>query len=442
MFAQERLDSVGAVVVDAETGEPVPYVSVYVSSEVGTISNYDGEFSLECLPSDVLRISCIGYQRISCKASELLRKAQAQAELRKAQAQAELHSAQAQAKPDTIRMKPLASTLRELTVVGNDDLLARLVRKMQKEARKNAKAEGHYFFRLSTQYPGTDELAEAFLTAQSCVQMRNIHFHSGIRGLLSEGKIDNPDLKGLGRTNVHVFLRLAPILLFDDAWDFAVVPSDIVLSRKGKLLNVTSTSFTDDDGSEIRKIHVTAKTDNTSYTILEGTLYVDRKKCQLLRFDGEVKGLYMRFYDHAHQRASINLMPCTLHVDYRHDHGFTEIANMSGTILRDNVVLRYILFNLGDKEVTFNKSVYVGDDMIQAIDKTGFDSTLWAMTGIVKRTQAEERVAFGDSAFFSPFKKNRGVITTEQERSANQYLKDAIRQLKKDVMPLHHGLPR
>ena len=424
IFGQERLDSVGAVVVDADTGEPVPYVSVYVSPSCGTISNYDGEFSLECLPSDVLRISCIGYEKVSRKASELFRNALAQAE------------------PDTIRMKPLASTLRELTVVGTDDLLGRLVRKMQKEARKNVKAEGRYFFRLSTRYPGTDELAEAFLTAKSCVQMRDIHFHSGIRGLLSEGKIDNPDLKGLGRTNLHVFLRLAPILLFEDAWDFAVVPSDIVLSRKGKLLSVTSTSFTDDDGTEICKMNFTAETDNPSFTILEGIMFVDRKKCQLLRFDGEVKGLHIRFYDHARQRSSIEMVGCTLHVDYRHDHGFTEIANMSGTILRDNVMVRYILFNLGEKEVTFNRTVYSGNDMIEAIDKVGFDSTLWAMTGIVKRTQAEERVAFGDSAFFSPFRKNREVTTTEQERSANHYLKDAIRQLKKDVMPLHHGLPQ
>ena len=54
---------------------------------------------------------------------------------------------------------------------------------MQKEANKNKKAAANYFFRFTTQYPGTDELAEAFLTAKSCVQMRDITFHSGNRGL-------------------------------------------------------------------------------------------------------------------------------------------------------------------------------------------------------------------------------------------------------------------
>ena len=127
--AQELTDTLTAVVLDAETREPVPYVSIYVSSSCGTISNYDGEFSLQCLPFDVLRISSIGYKKVSHRASEL---------------------------PDTILLKPVASTLRELTVVGNDDVLYRLVRKMLKEANKNKKAEAGYFFRLTTQYPGTE----------------------------------------------------------------------------------------------------------------------------------------------------------------------------------------------------------------------------------------------------------------------------------------------
>ncbi len=412
--AQERLDSVGAVVLDAETGEPVPYVGVYVSPTCGTISNYDGEFCLQCLPSDVLRISYVGYRKVSFKASEL---------------------------PATIYMKPIASTLREITVTGADDIMYRLVRKMQKEAKKFKKAEAHYFYRLSTQYPGTDELAEAFLTAKSCVQMRDLHFHSGSRGLLSEGKIDNPDLKGLGRTDLHTFLRLAPISVYYGDWDFAVVPADIVLSRKGKLYDVACTNFFEDDGTEISRIHVTGKPASRSYTILEGTLYVDRKKCELLRFDGQLQGLYLRFYDHARRYATICQVGCTLHVDYRHDHGFTEIANMSGTLLKDNVVLRYILFNLGEKEMNFSKSFRVGSNMMKAIDEAGYDSTLWAMTGIVKRTQAEERVAFRDSTFRQPGKSKYNTRPSAQEAGANKYLENAIRQLKSGTMQLHRGLP-
>ncbi|MBO7118863.1 MAG: hypothetical protein J6W03_00915 [Bacteroidaceae bacterium] len=416
-FAQEQPDSVCAVVMDAETGEPVPYVSIYVSPSCGTISNYDGEFSLECLPSDVLRITSIGYQRVSFQAMEL---------------------------PDTIRMKPVASTLREVTVMGTDDVLYRLVRKMQKEAGKHKKTESNYFFRLTTQYPGTDELAEAFLSAKSCVQLRNITFHSGNRGLLVEkGILDNPDLKGLGRTNLHVFLRLAPILVFYDYWDFALVPGDIVLNRKGKIYEASCTKFTEDDGTEIRKIRVEGKPGYwPSDPILEGTMYVDYKRCQLLRFDGQKRGLFLRMYDHGRQRLSIDTVSYDMHIDYRHDHGFTEIANMSGTIVRDKVMLRYLLCNLGDKEMTFKKSVHVGDNMLQTIDKVGYDSLLWATTSIVKRTQLEERIAFQDSTFFMPNRSKYNTPPTEQERAANKYLRDAIHQLKGNAMQLHRGLPQ
>ncbi len=408
-------DTLTAVVVDAATGEPVPYASVYVSPSCGTISNYDGEFSLECLPSDVLRISSIGYQRVSHQASQL---------------------------PDTILMKPISSTLRELTVLGTDDLLYRLVRKMQKETKKYKKTESNYFFRLTTQYPGTDEVAEAFLSAKSCVQLRDMTFHSGNRGVLKEsGVFESPDLKGLGRTNLHVFLRLAPILTYYNEWDFAIVPADIVLSRRGKLYDVSSTAFTEEDGTEIRRIHVTGKPASSGYVILEGTLYVDYKKCRLLRFDGQMRGLYLRMYDIARMRTSIDTVSYDMHVDYRHDHGFTEIANMSGTVIKDKVMLRYLLFNLGDKEMAFKKSVRVGSNMLQTIDKVGYDSLLWTTTGIVKRTQLEERIAFRDSSFRMANKSNYNVPPSEQESSANKYLRDALRQLKGNAMQLHRGLP-
>lgn len=423
VFAQERLDSVCAVVKDAATGEPIPYAMVYVSQSCGTIANYDGEFCLSCLSSDVLRISCMGYQRVSFRASEL---------------------------PDTILMKPIASTLREVTVMATDDILFRLVRKMQKEARKHKKAVGRYFFRLTTQYPGTDELAEAFLSAKSCVQIRDITFHSGNRGLLSEGSIENRDLKGLGRTNMHLFLRLAPVLVNFDVWDVAFVPADIVL-RRGRIYDVSCSAFKEEDGTEICKITVTGDSNIVSRPLLEGSLYVDRKMCRLLHFDGQMRGLYLKAYDQARRRITSDVVQYTMHVDYRHDHGFTEIANMSGTIVRDKVMVRYLLFNLGDKEIPFKKSVRVENNMLQAIDKVGFDSVLWDMTGIVKRTRQEERVAFGDSTFFPsvrlgrnpmPGKSRYDVTPSAQEREANTYLREAMRQLKGDAMQLHRGLPQ
>lgn len=417
-FAQETQDTLTAVVRDAETGEPVPYASIYVSSQRGTISNYDGEFSLVCFPSDVLRISSFGYKQVSFSASEL---------------------------PSTVLLEPISTVMRELTVMGVDDVLYRLVRKMQKEAKKHKKAEGRYFFRLITQYPGTDELAEAFLSAKSSVQIRDLTFHSGNRGRLKAktNVFENPDLKGLGRTNLHVFLRLAPVLVNFDFWDLAIVPADLVLLRRGKLYyDASCLAYTEDDGTEMRKIRLVGKTDVVSSPILEGTMYVDYKKCQLLRFEGQMKNLYLRTYDNARRRSSIDTVKYEMHIDYRHDHGFPEIANMSGTIVKDSVKLRYLMYGLGDKEITFQKSKRVGDNMLATIDEVGFDSTLWQMTDIVKRTKVEERVAFGDTAFHMRNRSNYDVAPSQQEANANAYLKDALRKLKRNTMQLHRGLPQ
>ena len=287
----------------------------------------------------------------------------------------------------------------------------------------------------------TNELAEAFLSAKSCVQIRDITFHSGNRGLLSDGILENKDLKGLGRTNMHLFLRLAPVLVNFDVWDVAFVPADIFLKR-GRIYDVSCSAFKEEDGTEICKITVTGDSNIVSRPLLEGSLYVDRKTCRLLHFDGQMRGLYLKAYDQARRRITKDLVQYTMHVDYRHDHGFTEIANMSGTIVQNKVLLRYLLFNLGDKEIPFRKSVRVEDNMLQTIDKVGFDSVLWNMTGIVKRTRQEERVAFGDSTFRMPDKSRYDVAPSAQEREANMYLRDAMRQLKGDAMQLHRGRPQ
>ena len=122
ILAQEKLDSVGAIILDADTGEPIQYASVYVSPNCGTISNDEGEFCLQCLPSETVRITCIGYKRITFQASKL---------------------------PSVIRMESVSTMLNEVTITRADNLIYKLVEKMQREAKKHKKAESQYFFRMA-----------------------------------------------------------------------------------------------------------------------------------------------------------------------------------------------------------------------------------------------------------------------------------------------------
>ena len=202
------------------------------------------------------------------------------------------------------------------------------------------------------------------------------------------------------------------------------------------LYDISCVQFTEEDGTEISKINFTANPSIISRPILDGTLYVDHKHNRLLRFDGQMHGLQIVLYDQAREQRLFAGIDYSMHVDYRHDHGFTEIANMSGIITRDSVKIRQLLYNLGDKKLKFSKSVHVGENMMHAIDLAGFDSTLWVVNNIVKRTRDEERIAFKDTTFWSANKSKYATAPTEQEQRTNSYLKDAIHQLMDNTMQL------
>ena len=90
-----------ARIVDAETGEPLPLVSIYISEEKGTLTNFDGEFSIMADSTDLMRITCIGRQSIVLYARQL---------------------------PEVLRMKMLSSTLSEVTVKAVEGKLLEVAR--------------------------------------------------------------------------------------------------------------------------------------------------------------------------------------------------------------------------------------------------------------------------------------------------------------------------
>ncbi|WP_373783070.1 carboxypeptidase-like regulatory domain-containing protein, partial [Bacteroides heparinolyticus] len=69
-MAQQTL-SIDAKIIDGETKQPLPYASIYITDSHGTISNQEGEFAIKALPTDRLRISYIGYETQTIKASEI-----------------------------------------------------------------------------------------------------------------------------------------------------------------------------------------------------------------------------------------------------------------------------------------------------------------------------------------------------------------------------------
>ena len=62
---------VDARIIDAKTGERLPFASVYISGQNSTISNAEGEFAIDADSTDVLRISYVGYKTVHLRAVDI-----------------------------------------------------------------------------------------------------------------------------------------------------------------------------------------------------------------------------------------------------------------------------------------------------------------------------------------------------------------------------------
>ena len=63
---------IDARIIDAKTGERLPFASVYISGQNSTISNAEGEFVIDADSADVLRISYVGYKTVHLRAVDEL----------------------------------------------------------------------------------------------------------------------------------------------------------------------------------------------------------------------------------------------------------------------------------------------------------------------------------------------------------------------------------
>ena len=90
-WAQQTIHS---HVVDDETGEAIPYATVYVHSGLGTLTNSDGDFTISCPTDGTVQITCIGYTRQSFPVTSV---------------------------PKLIRLQPLSTTLKEVNIIPTDN---------------------------------------------------------------------------------------------------------------------------------------------------------------------------------------------------------------------------------------------------------------------------------------------------------------------------------
>lgn len=368
--ANEEGKVFGAHIQDAKTGEPLPYVSIYVASGIGTMTNLDGDFSIKTDEDADLRISYIGYRTVSVKAGRLSK---------------------------TVKMEPVDNMLQEVVVLPMQSILNNIEKRLVKDYSSKKKKTSRYFYRqlVSTK---NNELAEAFLEAKSAVNLRELTFLSGRHGRTTETGLRRPLIADM---NFHHPLELGLLLEDVEYWYGLTRPfSSLKNSKKIRTPYSYTIEQFEDEGGKMYRISFERK-DTTRQTIaLTGTMYVDAKTYQVHSFDGKVEGMYLDVNkDFVRMYSPINL---DVHIKYRHSKKYTEIENISYTMKSGDVSTNAILFNVDGLSLKTSKKAkkqkVVKENMLMNIDDAEFDNILSANADIVKRTDEEAESAENEDA--------------------------------------------
>ena len=357
-----------ARVVDAETGEALPYVSIYVAAGRGTISNSNGYFVIEAEPAEQLLFRYVGY---------------------------ETKQVTAEALPDVVRMKPYTRELGEVVVkpIPSDSILEQVIKRLESEYDKHMDSQQVYFFRSVLESPhgapfmeAGAYMIEAFLRAYDVMNARDVILLSGIQG--REG---NERMINLRFTNVQRHMEIGPKTYDSKSWEKVIKPLD-KFSKLKKYYGLSASILRSEDGKEIYCIDCSWTHDlkgelkNTRY--ITGQVYVEADTYRMLRFEGKVNNAY--------QWVNLERLPSDIrfHITYDHSKGYTSVANLA--VEGGNELMRYhvIAFAVGEyKRVKKQQKqqVLAPYNILQDIDNTVCDSTLWTEE-IVRRTEEEERI--------------------------------------------------
>jgi hypothetical protein len=359
-WAQQTIHS---HVVDDETGEAIPYATVYVHSGLGTLTNSDGDFTISCPTDGTVQITCIGYTRQSFPVTSV---------------------------PKLIRLQPLSTTLKEVNIIPTERILLQVSRKLAREYNRKKRKTGQYFYRTTTTYPNRKELVEAFTRANTAVNLRDLIFLRGHRGQVIGNTLQKSTIENM---NFHHSMELGPMLMGSPFWKKIITPlhPNADLSYFANHYELSHEILRDEGNHQTYKIHMRSK-EQSERSALEGDLFIDADTYSLLRFDGTVRNMELDVRRDMHTESTP--VEIKVHVGYSHKKGFTKVSDISCIMQAGDLINRSLLYCIDDLKLHLRKGQKASENMLKSIDLAGFDSTLWAHSNIVQRTAEEEQLVF------------------------------------------------
>ncbi|MBR4130704.1 MAG: carboxypeptidase-like regulatory domain-containing protein [Bacteroidaceae bacterium] len=354
-------------VVDAETGEPLPYASIYVGEGRGTLTNIEGDFKYQAEESDIVTFSFIGYGKLRVRATEI---------------------------PSIVRLKPYMTPLQEITVLPIDEkgVLKRVIDNLKKDYKKKSEWTRKYFFRALIEEETATYIAEAFMNACSIVNIRSAEITSGLQGYDQGTGKDRLLLKS---SNIHNLIEVGPMTANSYLWSGVVKPLQSYSSMR-KYYKPRFEYLTGEDGESLYRIEFPLKDECITRLSLKpyitGTAYVDVETSRLLRFDGSCHNSKVRMGLISYPTA------VDFHMEYDYSKESASVSNMAIQGGNAFSIYRALLFAIEeDKQESVRKKAS-GSNIVTALSQAGYDESLWSKYDIIKRTKEEEKAAFGRNA--------------------------------------------
>jgi hypothetical protein len=389
LTAAAQTIAVEAIVMDAQTQEPLPYASIYISNTNSTITNAEGGFRIVCETEDKIRLSFVGYKTKYILASEMT---------------------------PVVELEPMATALSEVTVLPIRSLLEKAIEENMKQLKKNRKQKACFFYR---QTAFTDsicyEFMEAFLGGNSALWLRNL--------ALTKGRF-----AGIQPDSTHYYSFYSNFFITSQ---IQITPLHNERARKDDRYPLTkyyenhydiTGQWIGDGDDQLLAIHFSPKP--TDQVVLEATLYFDANTLLLRKMEGKelnlvVKHRKMRMSEKSRKlveafgmEAYDEVFNTEFHfvVNMTEDRGFLEVQSAAideEHVLYDkNIVTSSVLFNIGDRKTGRGVRLDMGNNMQEEIARQGYDTKFWEDNEVVLRTPVEEQVMrlFEGHQLFGVFK--------------------------------------
>lgn len=351
-------------VVDAETGEPLPYVNIRASEGKATLTNIEGEYKFQVETGDLVTFSFVGYRKLSQKAEQA---------------------------SGTIRMRPYTTQMKEVTVLPLDekDILKRIIENLKADYKTGSKWTRKYFFRALMEEDSVSFIAEAFMEALSVVNVRSAQMLSGLQGYDKES---GKKQMLIHASNIHQLIEVAPKTYGSSFWKPLIKPFSHYETLKD-FYDVKMETLYDEEGQVLLRFDFTWSKDllpmDYNRRHITGTAYVDAETCRLLRFDGSCNNCTVRM--------GIMSYPISIdfHMEYDYSQDVASVSNIAIQGSNDFMHYRVLLFAIEDDKQEGTVTKASGSNIVTALKEAGYDGSLWSKYDIIKRTKEEERVAFG-----------------------------------------------